>query len=114
MLNHVLRLALAGVGAISLAACTTPHATGTTGKQTAADPKLAAFGDEENAILEAQMFLAEYLASADPEVVARFSLPEGTRLHRTPVVVPRDDLPRRWNVETPIEIASLVIPTGLA
>jgi ATP-dependent Clp protease ATP-binding subunit ClpC len=77
----------------------------------AAEPGLASFGDEEDALLEARMFLSEHLAKAEPEAVARFALPEGTRLHTTAVLVPRDDLARRWNVDVPIEIASLVIPT---
>ncbi|MEG2962472.1 MAG: alkaline phosphatase family protein, partial [Janthinobacterium sp.] len=45
MLNHVLRIALFGAGAIGLAACTTP--TGmqhNTAASAAADPKLAKIG----------------------------------------------------------------------
>lgn len=77
----------------------------------AARPDLASFGDEEDALLEAQMFLSELLATADPDVVPRFALPPETRLHTTEVVIPRDDLGRRRNVTTPITIPSLVLPT---
>ena len=60
----------------------------------AGSPDHASFGEEEDAILEAQMFLSEFLSTADPEIVARFALPEKVWLHRSSVVVPRDDLPR--------------------
>ncbi|MDF2692534.1 MAG: ATPase with chaperone, two ATP-bindingdomain [Labilithrix sp.] len=77
----------------------------------AAEPALASFGDEENALLEAKMFLTEHLAKAEPETVARFALPEGTTLHALDVTIPRADLPRRWNVDTPVRMSCLVIPT---
>ncbi|MCL2776703.1 MAG: hypothetical protein FWD73_01775 [Polyangiaceae bacterium] len=77
----------------------------------AAQPSLASFGEEENALLEAKMFLMEYLAKAEPETALRFALPEGTTLHTLDVLVPRTDLPRRWNVDTPIRVSCLVIPT---
>ncbi len=77
----------------------------------AAEPGLASFGEEDEALLEARMFLADHLSRAEPELVARFALPEGARLHATDVVVPRADLARRWNVTTPIRFSSLVIPT---
>jgi hypothetical protein len=51
------------------------------------------------------------LAHAAPSEVVRYGLPEGTRLHTTDVVVPREDLPRRWAVTTPIGVTSLVLPT---
>ena len=77
----------------------------------AAQPMLASFGDEEDALLEARMFLSEHLAHADPDVALRFALPDGARLHVTDVVVPRDDLTRRWNVAVPIRIPSLLLPS---
>ena len=73
-------------------------------------PDHASFGEEEDAILEAQMFLSEFLSTADPEIVARFALPEKVWLHRSSVVVPRDDLPRRWNITQPIVFTSLILP----
>ena len=56
------------------------------------------------------MFLTEHLASAEPEVIARHALPTGARLHAADVAIPRDDLPRRWNVDTKIRVPCLVIP----
>jgi ATP-dependent Clp protease ATP-binding subunit ClpC len=77
----------------------------------AAEPGLASFGELDDAVLEAQMFLSEHLATAEPEVVARFALPEAASLHFHSILVDRDDLPRRFNLTTPIRFASLVIPT---
>ncbi len=77
----------------------------------AGDPNFASHGEEEDALLEARMFLSEHLASAEPELVARFALPEGTRVHTTDVVVPREDLTRRFRMDTAIPITSLLIPT---
>ncbi len=77
----------------------------------AGDPSRASFGDEEDAILEARMFLQEHLARAAPDVVTRFALPEGSRLVTTDVVIPKDDLPRRAVMTVPIRIPSLVLPT---
>ena len=74
-------------------------------------PSFSSFGEEDDALLEAQMFLSEYLATAEPEIVARFALPDTSHLHLTLVEVPRDDLPRRWNVQQPIRFTSLVLPT---
>ncbi|MCL2726296.1 MAG: hypothetical protein FWD69_17885 [Polyangiaceae bacterium] len=77
----------------------------------AVQPSLASFGEEENALLEAKMFLTEYLVKAEPETALRFALPEGTTLHSLDVLIARADLPRRWNVDTPIRVNCLVIPT---
>ncbi len=77
----------------------------------APSPELVSFGDEEEALLAARVFLSEHLSQAAPGEVARFALPEGTRLHHTDVLVPREDLPRRCPVETPVAVTSLVIPT---
>lgn len=73
-------------------------------------PEFSSFGEEDDALLEAQMFLSEYLSTADPEIVARFILPEKAKLVRTRVVVPRDDLPRRWNITESIDFTSLILP----
>jgi len=77
----------------------------------AAAPSLASFGEEEEGPLAARLYLSEVLAHAAPSEVVRYGLPEGTRLHTTDVVVPREDLPRRWAVTTPIGVTSLVLPT---
>ncbi len=75
------------------------------------DPAHASFGGEEDALLEQSMFLSEHLARARPETVARFAIPEGTRLHITRVLVPREELPHAVAVTQPIEIPSVVIPS---
>src|SRR5512140_2255239 len=75
------------------------------------DPAHASFGEEEDALLEQSMFLSEHLARATPETVARFALPEGTRLHTTRVLVPREELPHAVEMTQPIEIPSVVIPS---
>jgi ATP-dependent Clp protease ATP-binding subunit ClpC len=77
----------------------------------AADPKLASYGDEEEALLAVRMFLAEHLAQAPAAEVARFALPEAARLHFTDVLVPRPDLPRRCAVETELRVTSVILPT---
>ncbi len=77
----------------------------------AAAPHLASFGDEDEGLLAARIYLSEVLAHAAPADVVRFALPEGTRLHHTDVLVPREDLPRRWAITTPIAVTSLVLPT---
>ena len=76
----------------------------------AADTKLVSHGDEEEALLAARLYLAEYLAEAPPEEVARFALPESASLHFTDVLVSRADLPRRCAIDTPLRIATVVLP----
>jgi ATP-dependent Clp protease ATP-binding subunit ClpC len=76
----------------------------------AAEPKLASFGDEEDALLAVRLYLTERLGQAAPEEVARFALPDGAHLHFTDVLVPRLDLPRRCAIETPLRVTSLVLP----
>jgi ATP-dependent Clp protease ATP-binding subunit ClpC len=75
------------------------------------EPERASFGAEDDALLEQQMFLSEHLAAAPPETVARFALPEGTRLHTTRMVVPREELPHAVAITQAIEIPSIVIPS---
>jgi ATP-dependent Clp protease ATP-binding subunit ClpC len=75
------------------------------------EPERASFGAEDDALLEQQMFLSEHLAVATPETVARFALPEGTRLHTSRVLVPREDLPHAVEITQAIEIPCVVIPS---
>ncbi len=74
------------------------------------DVALACLGEEDAAELEQRAFLADHLARSSPEVVARFAVPEQTRLHATDVLVPRPDLPRLNRIEAPIAISSVVLP----
>lgn len=77
----------------------------------AAEPQLSAFGEPDDAVLEAQLFLQEHLATAEPDVVARHALPEGSEIITVDVILPREDLTRRWNITTPISFSCLMIPT---
>ena len=77
----------------------------------AAAPSLASFGDEDEGLLAARIYLTEILSQSPPNEVVRFALPASVRLHRTDVVIPREDLPRRWAMTTPISMTSLVLPT---
>jgi ATP-dependent Clp protease ATP-binding subunit ClpC len=76
----------------------------------AADPRLASFGSEEDAMVAARMYLAERLGPAPPEEIARFALPDSAHLRFTDVLVPRSDLPRRCAIDTPLRVTSLVLP----
>jgi ATP-dependent Clp protease ATP-binding subunit ClpC len=75
-------------------------------------PELASYDREEGAIAEQSLFLREYLARSPPEVIARLSLPEGSRLHSVGVVLPREDLPRRLQSETLVTFVCVVIPSA--
>ncbi len=74
------------------------------------DPTLASFGSEASCLAEQRLFLTEYLARAAPEIVARFALPEGVTLREVDVLVPREGLPRRLQIDAPLRIAGIVIP----
>jgi ATP-dependent Clp protease ATP-binding subunit ClpC len=74
------------------------------------DPTLASFGTEASCIAEQRLFLTEYLARATPEIVARFALPDGVALREVDVLVPREGLPRRLQIDAPLRVASVVIP----
>jgi ATP-dependent Clp protease ATP-binding subunit ClpC len=77
----------------------------------AADPSLVSYAQgAAAAIAEQRMVLPEYLAEADPEVLARHALPSGTRLVEVEVVVPREDLPERLAVRTPIAVSCIAVP----
>jgi ATP-dependent Clp protease ATP-binding subunit ClpC len=61
-------------------------------------------------LLEQRLFLEEYLASAEPEVVSRFALPRSARLVELAVEAPRPDLPKRLAVGGPLAMACVVVP----
>ena len=73
---------------------------------------LAAVGAEPAALSELGVFLSEHLGRIAPEAVARFALPEGLRLEEVDVLIPREDLPRRLQVETPLRVPCVVMPDG--
>jgi len=75
-----------------------------------ASPTLASFGDEEEALLEARMFLTDYLAQVAPDTAARYALPDGVTLRTTDVTIAREELPRRLAMSIPVAVTSLVIP----
>lgn len=77
-----------------------------------ADGTLASVADEEEALLDQRLALAEHLGTADPETIARFSFPKETELRIADVVVPREDLPRKLAITTPISIATAVVPSS--
>ncbi len=74
------------------------------------DPTLASFGPEASCLAEQRLFLTEFLARAAPEIVARFALPEGVALREVDVLVPREGLTRRLQIDAPLRIAGIVIP----
>lgn len=75
------------------------------------DPALGSFGDEETVLLEARMYLAEALATAAPELVARHGFANTARLEFVSVLLARPDLPRRLALTIPLRFACLVLPT---
>jgi ATP-dependent Clp protease ATP-binding subunit ClpC len=77
-----------------------------------ADLSLVSCGAPAASMTEQRMFLAEYLSRVPPQTVARFVLPDGTRLRSVDVIIPREDLPHRLEVKTPLAIPCLVIPAG--
>ena len=78
------------------------------------DPRFATVGTESAGVARLDAFLTEYLTRAAPDVVARFAVPPNVRLHHVDVVIPREDLPRRQQMKTPVSVACIVIPSGEA
>lgn len=76
-----------------------------------ADANLASLAPEAEALLEQKICLSEHLAESNAETLARFSLPEGTALRKPTALVPREDLPRRLAIATPIEVPTAVVPS---
>ena len=79
----------------------------------AADPLKASIGEEAAVLTELELFLRETFARERPEVIARHALPDTVRLHVTQVVLPRDELPRRLAIETPVDVPYLTVPHAL-
>ncbi len=64
----------------------------------------------EACLAEQRLFLEEYLSKAEPEVLARFSLPEQVRLETLEILAPRADLPKRLVKPTTVEMTAVVVP----
>jgi len=78
----------------------------------AAAPQLASLGGEAEAMEEQEVFLREHLERARPEGIARLSMPEETRLVEVGVPIPREDLPRKLQDETPVAFSCVVVPAA--
>ncbi|MFO0660994.1 MAG: AAA family ATPase, partial [Polyangiaceae bacterium] len=76
-----------------------------------AGPNYASIGDEAVILSEQRLFLEELLSKATPDVLARYALPDSTRLQMVDVKIPREDLPRRQEIETSIAIPCVVLPS---
>ncbi|MEZ4394866.1 MAG: AAA family ATPase [Polyangiales bacterium] len=74
--------------------------------------QLAAYGAEGVATADLRLFLSEYLATIPAERVARFAVSERARLEEVDVLVPRDDLPRRLQIDVPLRVPCAVVPDG--
>lgn len=74
------------------------------------DANLVSYGSAIESIEEQSLFLREYLATATPEMLARFSLPAGTELREIDVDLAPSNLPERLARPSPITIPCLLIP----
>jgi ATP-dependent Clp protease ATP-binding subunit ClpC len=76
-----------------------------------AAPSLTSHASTREACLaEQRLFLEEHLSRAEPEVLARFALPEQVRLETFEVLAPRADLPRKRARPTTVELAVVIVP----
>lgn len=77
------------------------------------DPQIVSYDeDEDDAVLELALFLKEHLAAIEADRIAGFIFPEDTELIDVEVVVPRHDLDRRVQIQIPLAIPCVVIPSG--
>jgi ATP-dependent Clp protease ATP-binding subunit ClpC len=77
------------------------------------EPSLVSYGSAIESVEEQNLFLREYLLTASPDTIARFSLPEGTALQEFEVELTPSHLPEKAQLETPIIIPCLLIPGHL-
>ena len=76
-----------------------------------ADPSLACRSDSlASALSEQRLYLEDYLAEADPEVVARFALPSNVHLIEVELEARRVNLPKRLPISGPIALSAIVVP----
>ncbi|MDY7228503.1 AAA family ATPase [Hyalangium rubrum] len=64
----------------------------------------------EACLAEQRLFLEEHLSRVEPEILARFSLPEQVRIEMIEVLAPRADLPKRLFKPTTLELAAVIVP----
>ncbi len=64
----------------------------------------------EACLAEQRLFLEEHLSRVEPDVLARFSLPEQVRLEMIEVLAPRADLPKRLFKPPTLEMAAVIVP----
>ena len=77
-----------------------------------ADPTLISHGRNGSALAEQRLFLEEYLPDQPPDLLARFATPGEAALVELDVVVPREDLPARLQLSTPVRFAAVLLPQG--
>jgi ATP-dependent Clp protease ATP-binding subunit ClpC len=75
-------------------------------------PQLTAYGPDGVATADLRLFLSEHLALLPAEQVARFAVSERARLEEVDVLLPREDLPRRIQIDTPLRVPCVVVPDG--
>ncbi len=76
-----------------------------------AAPDLTSHAPSREACLaEQRLFLEEHLSRVEPDVLARFSLPERVRLETFEVLAPRADLPKKLVKPTTVELAVVIVP----
>jgi ATP-dependent Clp protease ATP-binding subunit ClpC len=76
-----------------------------------AAPALTSHASTREACLaEQRLFLEEHLSQAEPEVLARFSLPAQVRLEMLEILAPRAELPKRLVKPATVELATIVVP----
>jgi ATP-dependent Clp protease ATP-binding subunit ClpC len=75
------------------------------------DPRLAAYGREEDALTEITLFLREHFAHAPPQAKSRLSLPSGAALLDVAVPLPRDEAQhKKEGDDVPVTFACVVVP----
>ncbi len=77
-----------------------------------ADARHALVHEESDALLEAQLYLSEWLRTQPPTAVARFVANPDARVEFIPVALTREDLPRRFRDPVTVGVACVVLPDG--
>ncbi len=91
------------------------HASGAVYAYPLGDPELIGRADDLDQALGAlSMFLAEHLARVPADVIATFAFPDTAVLHNLPMVIPRDDLERRFGIDAAIAVPCVAVPEGQA